>query len=791
LPSSNHQNPATPPAVLLRAILESASHDAIIATDLQGQVTFWNSGAEHLLGWGSEEMIGKPADILFTESDRAAGVPNSEMDGALVTGRGKDERWHQRRDGSCLWASSEMMPLRNEIGEAVGFLKIVRDRSAERLREEERLESASALKTAQQTLRESEARLRIAVDAGQLAIWDVDLRANTIKASPVLNRILGFPEDACPTLEEIRAGYAPGEQERVVGLAQEALARGDQFIETEFQYTTPDGQARWLLVRAEAQLDRDGTPSRYIGVVNDITRRKRVEQELQRLNETLEREVEARTEERDSIWLHSNDMMAVMEFNGRRRAINPAWSRILGFDEETLLTAPFFEITHPDDRERLMVAVQQLKEGKPIFHFEDRLRHKDGGYRTISWTGVPGEDVFYAIGRDVTDQRATEEALRQSQKMEAVGQLTGGIAHDFNNLLQGIVGSLGIVQRRIAQGRAGDAERFITAAMTSANRAAALTHRLLAFSRRQPLDPKPVKANHLVASMEDLLRRTIGEQIDLELVLAGGLWPTICDPNQLESAILNIVINARDAMPRGGKLTIETCNAHLDSFYAARTREVEPGQYVCICVSDTGTGMSREVMDKAFDPFFTTKLAGQGTGLGLSMVYGFIRQSDGYAKIYSEEGQGTTVKLYLPRFRGTAEDDDPVPELLQEHHAHEGEVVVVVEDEPVVRGLIVEVLSELGYQAWQAADGPSGLRLLERVERVDLLVTDIGLPGLNGRQLADAARAKRPGLKVLFITGYAQNATLANGFLEPGMEMITKPVSMEVLATRIRKIIEG
>ena len=384
-----------------------------------------------------------------------------------------------------------------------------------------------------------------------------------------------------------------------------------------------------------------------------------------------------------------------------------------------------------------------------------------------------------------------QDALRQAQKMEAVGQLTGGIAHDFNNLLTGVIGSLDMMQRQMAKGETDKIERYATTAMTSANRAAALTHRLLAFARRQPLDPKPVNANRLVIGMEELLRRTIGESVQLEIVTAGGLWQTLCDPHQLESAMLNLAINARDAMPVGGKLTIETCNAHLDTAYAAKQRDVTPGQYICICVSDTGSGMTKDVIDKAFEPFFTTKPFGQGTGLGLSMIYGFARQSEGYARIYSEVGEGTTIKIYLPRFYGEAEDaEERVAELTDEHRAGSGEVVLVVEDETSVRDLVTEVLQELGYRAIEAVDGPSGLKLLQSKLRIDLLVTDIGLPGLNGRQLADAARKHRPDLRVLFMTGYAENATIANGFLEPGMEMITKPFAIEALVTRIRDIIE-
>jgi CheY-like chemotaxis protein len=292
--------------------------------------------------------------------------------------------------------------------------------------------------------------------------------------------------------------------------------------------------------------------------------------------------------------------------------------------------------------------------------------------------------------------------------------------------------------------------------------------------------------------MEDLLRRTMGENVDLEMVLAGGLWTTRCDPNQLESAILNLAINARDAMPDGGKLTIETCNAHLDQAYAASQRGVKPGQYICVCVTDTGSGMSADTIAKAFEPFFTTKPIGQGTGLGLSMIYGFAQQSEGYAKIYSEVGKGTTFKLYLPRHRGEAENHEEAVSLTSEAPVSEaGEVVLVIEDETVVRGLIVEELTELGYVVLEAVDGPKGLELLRSRRRIDLLVTDIGLPGLNGRQVADAARELRPTLKVLFMTGYAENAALASGFLEPGMEMITKPFAMEALALRIRGMIEG
>ena len=384
---------------------------------------------------------------------------------------------------------------------------------------------------------------------------------------------------------------------------------------------------------------------------------------------------------------------------------------------------------------------------------------------------------------------ATEEALRQSQKMEAVGQLTGGIAHDFNNLLTGITGSLELLGIRIAQGRLNDVERYSIAAQGAAKRAAALTHRLLAFSRRQTLDPKPTDVNRLVSGMEDLVRRTVGPAIEVEVVEAVGLWATLVDPNQLENALLNLCINARDAMPEGGRLTIETANRWIDA-RTARERELEPGQYVSLSVSDTGTGMPPEVIAKAFDPFFTTKPLGLGTGLGLSMIYGFARQSGGQVRIYSEVGDGTNVCLYLPRHFGEAEDAGVDAELADAPRALDGETVLVVDDEPTVRMLVIEVLEELGYKAIEAADGAAGLKLLQSSARIDLLVTDVGLPGgMNGRQMADAARVGRPELKILFITGYAENAVVGNGFLDPGMHVMTKPFAMEALAGRIKALI--
>ncbi|MHC8326866.1 ATP-binding protein [Pseudomonas sp. LB1P83] len=384
--------------------------------------------------------------------------------------------------------------------------------------------------------------------------------------------------------------------------------------------------------------------------------------------------------------------------------------------------------------------------------------------------------------------RHNEEALRQSQKMEAVGQLTGGIAHDFNNMLTGIIGSLELLRRRLARGRTDDLDSLIDLGVTSANRAAGLTHRLLAFSRRQSLDSKPVEMNTLVVSMGELLQRSINESIHLDMQLSEDLWVAEADPNQLESALLNLVLNARDAMPEGGKLVVNTSNQHLDRGFTQVHSNLQPGDYVVLKVTDTGCGMPEGTISRAFDPFFTTKPIGQGTGLGLSMIYGFSKQSHGHVTIESEVGNGTTVSLYLPRYNGDLIEDTLV-DIAHAPYAQNGETVLIVEDDPAVRVLVSAVLSELGYAFVEAGDADSAVPILDSGQRIDLLISDVGLPGMNGRQLAEIGRQYRPDLKVLFITGYAEHAAVRGGFLDPGMQMITKPFTFDLLTAKVREMI--
>src|SRR5471032_669892 len=584
---------------------------------------------------------------------------------------------------------------------------------------------------AERALRQSEEEFRTLAEAVPHHVW-------TARPDGQLNwfnpRVYEYAGSSPGELDGEKWGQIvhPDDIPGAVAAWTKAIGSGEAY-EVEFRLRRADGAYRWYLARAVPARDEQGNITRWIGTNTDVHDQKLIAGELAELNATLAQRVEEKTRECDRIWNVSQDLLVVADHDGVWRTVNPAWTKTLGWSEAELLNRTSEWLEHPDDGGITRAQVKKLEASEATVRFESRFRHKDGSYRWLSWTGVLDRDHIYAVARDITADKAaaerlkaTEEALLQFQKMEAVGQLTGGIAHDFNNLLTGIVGSLDLLQTRLDQGRTENVGRYINAAMTSANRAAALTHRLLAFARRQPLIPKSVDANQLIVSLEDLLRRTIGETIDLQIAASDELWGTLCDPNQLESALLNLAINARDAMPDGGKLTISTKNARLDGV-TADTPALTPGDYICIDVTDTDTGMSAEVAARAFDPFFTTKPIGQGTGLGLSMIYGFSKQSHGHVSIKSEVGRGTTVRLYLPRFQGKKDDND-LNFQSNATYAKEGETVLIVEDDPAVRALVSEVLSELGYAFVEAGDGDTAVPILESGQRIDLLISDVGLP---------------------------------------------------------------
>jgi PAS domain S-box-containing protein len=746
------------------------------------------AGGRHPRLLGSKVREGWPEVAAFNDNVMKVGLAG----GTLAY---KDQELTLFRSGrpEQVWMNLDYSPVIDESGQPGGVIAIVVETTERVLAERRQLDT-----TARQRRQFEQAPGFIIVMSGPEHV--VEFVNNTHRRVFGSDDWIGKP---------IRAAFPSIAGQGFFEKLDEVYATGDSFqaegAELHYRRTAASPEeVRFLNFIYAPITDEIGAVTGVFCDGFDITETHRAqtalrdsEARLRSLNAELERRVIERTQARGRTWQVSPDLLGALNAQGYFETSNPAWQTVLGWSEEEVASMSIFELLHPDDVERTRAGFHLTQEGQPAIRFPNRYRCKDGGYRWISWVGVPEDGMVYCSGRDITEEKAAEaelakaqEALRQSQKMEAVGQLTGGIAHDFNNLLTGISGSLELLQMRLREGRLGGVERYIDAAQGAARRAASLTQRLLAFSRRQTLDPKAVDANKLIAGMEELIRRTVGPDIEVEVVGAGGLWMTRVDQSQLENSLLNLCINARDAMaPDGGRLTIETANKWLDD-RAARERELSPGQYVSLCVTDTGTGMPPEVIARAFDPFFTTKPLGQGTGLGLSMIYGFVRQSGGQIRIYSEVGKGTTMCLYLPRHAGELEvADEATP-----YHAADrgdGETILLVDDEQTIRMLIVEVLEENGYTVLEAEDGPNGLRILQSDARIDLLITDVGLPGgVNGRQLADAGQAARPGLKVLFITGYAENAVVGNGHLQAGMAVMTKPFVVADLGRKIRDLID-
>ncbi|WP_311220821.1 MULTISPECIES: PAS domain-containing protein [unclassified Acidovorax] len=670
---------------------------------------------------------------------------------------------------------------------------------------------------------------------GTPASWPQSLRtmAAACLNSPLLGTVLWGPElvmlynDAyIPSMADRHPGalgrpvadvWGPTWQQ-VAAPFIEAMKTGKGFEQRRVEISmVRDGQQQttWWDITATPIRGEDGS---VVGLLNqgiEITTRVhleneqlRAQQELSALNQTLETRIAERTA---ALLLHENIVQShswpICAFNLKHEliAFNKAHSdeffRIYG--HRVQIGEVFPDLFTADQAPVMRALMDRALAGEsytveqafgdpalstPVWQVSCYpLRDAEGG---IMGAFHHAKDISEQL-RNQADLQSTQDALRQSQKMESVGQLTGGLAHDFNNLLAGITGALELIKRRSGMGRYDDIERYVTVGLGAAQRAAALTHRLLAFSRRQTLEPKVLATNRLIGEMEDLIRRTIGPQIDLEVVAGIALWPVMADVSQLENALLNLCINARDAMPNGGKLTIETANRSVDE-RSAKAIGIDVGQYVSMCVSDNGVGMAPEVAARAFDPFFTTKPIGLGTGLGLSMIYGYAKQSGGHARIYSEVGEGTMVCLYLPRYLG-AETETVVARAGNAPAVQgKGQVILVVDDEASVRLFVREILVELGFTVLEAADGIEALQVLQTQAHLDLLITDVGLPGgMNGRQVADAARVAQPDLQILFITGYAENAVLSHGHLAPRMHVMTKPFELSAFVSRVERLLKA
>ncbi|MCF5293582.1 PAS domain-containing protein [Pseudomonas syringae] len=660
---------------------------------------------------------------------------------------------------------------------------------------------------------EAAERLQLALESGAVVgTWVWDIIADQLTGDERFARTFGLCPKLCAKglpLELVIASIHPDDSARVDKSIEEALQSSETY-RCEYRVLHEDGIYRWIEASGRIERDSRGKPIRSPGVLLDIDGRRTAEDERDRLNELLRIFTAA-----------VPGVVYAKDLEGRMLVANRGTADLIGKPPEFFIGKTDLEFLDDQEQARtLMETDRRIMQSNVSEQIEEQVNLADGSAAIWLSTKAPlldaSGDVIGLIGSsiDVTARKKAEEAvrelnqtleqrieqavfereqiedaLRHSQKMDAVGQLTGGIAHDFNNLLAGISGSLELITKRLAQGRVGDVDRYVSVAPGAVRRAASLTHRLLAFSRRQTLSPRVTDVNGLIHDMEELIARTVGPEIDIKVVAHDDLWPALIDHAQLESSLLNLCLNARDAMPNGGRIIIETANASLEEC-TDPDHGIPAGEHLSIRVTDTGIGMSPDIAAKAFEPFFTTKAIGAGTGLGLSMVYGFVRQSGGQIRVESVEGQGTSVVMHLPRHTAENAPRAVEPEVIEEPPHHTGETVLVVDDEPSVRMLVAEVISGLGYNCLEAADAQSGLQILQSDTRIDLLISDIGLPGgMNGREMADAAGDCRPGLPTLFITGYAKTSVLDDCHLRPCTQVLTKPFGLDALAGRVTGLI--
>ena len=782
---------------LSRQLLQ-ALPTAIYTTDAEGKITFFNEAAADFAG--RRPLLGEQWYVSW-KLFQLDGTPLNHDQCAMAIVIREARPMHgeraivERPDGSRLTCAAYPTPLFDDNGSMIGAVNMLVDITEQRATElalqgvNSRLEQRVVKRTrvAEATfmdLHRSERNFALLVGSvTDYAIFMLDPQGVITNWNAGAERIKGYRAEEIIGTHFSRF-YTPEDCARGMPATTLATARREGRYNAEGWRVRKDGSRFWASVVVDPIFDH-GTLVGFAKITRDVTERMKAEAAL------VESEYLAR-----GVIDTALDGFTQLDEDGRIVQWNPRAEALFGWSRKEAMGQLLSALVVADqDRQRFMDNLQlatvpdtSREAARPIemMNRDGRMIPVELSVSSLSLNGIHRTNIFI---RDLSEKILIEAQLRQAQKMEAVGQLTGGLAHDFNNLLQGVIGSLDLIQLRVDAGKTAEVARFIRGALNSANRAAAMTHRLLAFSRRQPLDPRPVLANPLVLSMADLLQRTLGEQVTLAFELATDLWPTLCDPNQLESAILNLSINARDAMPEGGRLLIRSRNVEIDEVRTGKWPDVHGDQYICIEVADNGLGMNAEVVEHAFEPFFTTKPLGQGTGLGLSMVYGFARQSNGRCDIHSKPGAGTTIELYLPRHVATADLQGGEQTAVRAPASFgKGEVVLVVEDEHVVRRVVVEVLHQLGYAALEAVDGEAGLAALKSNEAIHLLISDIGLPGMNGRALANASRQLRPELQVLLMTGYASDASAPEGFAA-GMEMITKPFTVEVLASRLRKLL--
>ena len=754
-------------AAHLAAIVE-LSEDAIISKTTAGIVTSWNKAAEKTFGYTAEEIVGRHISVLFPP-DRLG--EEDEILARIAKGERVEhfETVRRRKDGVDVPVSLTISPIRDESGKIVGASKIVRD--------------ITRRHQANVALQMSEHRFRQVVEACPSALLMADAEGRIELANRQAQDMFGYSEAELIGMSvdkllpvplrrqhaDLRAAFLRNPQARSMGKGRDLYA-----------ITKDGGQIPVEVGLNPIQVDSE---IKVLAAIVDLTERKRSQTELQRSEDRF----------RTIFNLVGDGIFIVDAETGSFTQANDSGAAMLGYAPAEMVGLTIADLSSnvpPYTQDDAYALILRAKAGEPQ-RLDWYCKAKDGrlfwAELTIRYALIGGQGVLVSTVRDTTDRRTLDAQLRQAQKMEAIGQLTGGIAHDFNNLLAVINGNLEL----ISEGKADDAEakEMAADALRAAGRGADLTYQLLAYSRRQPLEPKVVKLPALINETVKLLLRTLGETIEIRRAMPADLWPTRIDPSQLQNAVVNLAVNARDAMPNGGKLTIEADNVVLDEEFARQNAEVVPGPYVRLAVSDNGTGIPRDVIDRVLEPFFTTKPVGKGSGLGLSMVFGFVKQSGGHLKIYSEPGKGTTVSLYLPKAQepGAAPDRDAVTG----DAAAGDETILVVEDDPMVRKLTVRILTALGYRALEAEDGPAALRQLGDAGAIDLLLTDVVLPkGMSGPDLVLMAQKQRPALKYLFMSGYARDAAIHNDLLGSGARLLNKPFPKAELALKVREALD-
>jgi PAS domain S-box-containing protein len=654
--------------------------------------------------------------------------------------------------------------------------------------------------------------MRLAIDAAQLGMWHYSADGDLMQWDARCAQTLGLVASAERGFGGLLQRVEPNDRSNLAAALREAMdPAGSGVLLQECRTVGSDGAVRWIVMRGQAFFEA-GACDRMLGVLQDITAQRRLDEALRQSNRDLEERVAQRTRERDRIWNLSLELMDVCRVDGTLVSVNPAWERLLGWTAHELQGSNMLDLVHPDDRATTQAELQRLAQGQHTIGFDNRYRHRDGGYRWVRWTASVDGGLLYGIGRDVTDERAAadhlaatnrelktqieersrvEDTLQQMQRLEAVGQLTSGVAHDFNNLLTVVLSNISLIQRLQMQQPAPPDERIqarLESMRKASLRGAKLTAQLLAFSRRQRLETQQVDFNDVVLGMRDLLQTTLGGSVSLSTELTPGLWPALVDPTQLELIILNLAINARDAMEVGGSLTVRTAN-RVQHHKPTRPEEPEPGEYVVLTVTDTGSGMEDAVLAKAFEPFFTTKEVGKGSGLGLAQVYGFAKQSGGGVRIETRLGEGTAVHVYMPRALPSdapAAAEPAVAAAKQSATSGSGHTLLVVDDDEAVREVTVATLQTHGYHVIEAPSGAAALRLVAHRADVDLVLADFAMPGMNGAELAHALKAARPGLPVLFMTGFADLAALKDVHED---YVLQKPLPEGELAKRLQRLL--